>query len=113
MSAILLASAGIPDLYSAIGGWRALAALDERHRHHLVEDPDAADIVLFTECHQLSDDWRLDGIRHSGLATTHCDKVYVYDQRDRPWCAFPGVYASMPQRWFEPRHQVAWSYVPT
>jgi hypothetical protein len=113
VTAVHLASAGIPDLYSAIGGWRYLAGLDERGRHHLVDDPDVADIVLFTECHQLAGDWQLDAIRRSDVVAAHRDKVYVYDQRDRPWCAFPGVYASMPRRWLEPRFQVAWSYVPT
>ncbi|HEY3673394.1 MAG TPA: exostosin family protein [Acidimicrobiia bacterium] len=113
MSAIHLASAGVPELFSANVGWRWLASLDERGRHHLVDDPDAADIVLFTDCHQLGSDWKLDTIRTSAIAREHHEKVYVYDQRDRPWCAFPGVYVSMPEPWFEPRFQSAWSYVPT
>jgi hypothetical protein len=111
MSKVFLASAGVPNAYSSIPSWRRLAAADRRRNHHLVEEPDDADIVLFTECNLLSPDWRLDAIRNTAVAREFRDKVYVYDQRDRPWCAFPGVYVSMPARHLDRRYQVPWGYV--
>jgi hypothetical protein len=112
MSKVFLASAGVPNAYSSIPRWCRLAAADRRLNHQIVDEPGDADIVLFTECNLLSSDWRLDAIRDSTVARVFRHKVYVYDQRDRPWCAFPGVYVSMPARHLDRRYQVPWSYVP-
>jgi hypothetical protein len=112
MSKVFFASAGIPTAYSAIPVWRRLAAADERGNHQVVDELGDADVVLFTECHLLGADWRLDTIRATAVAREFRDKVYVYDQRDRPWCAFPGVYVSMPARFLDRRYQAPWSYVP-
>jgi hypothetical protein len=109
---IYLASAGVPESHSAIRAWQAAAAQDRIQHHVLVDDPDGADMVLFTECHQLGNDWRLSAIRDAPVTRRLRDKVYVYDQRDRPWCALPGAYVSMPARYFERRFQVASAYVP-
>jgi hypothetical protein len=34
----------------------------------------------------------------------------VYNEFDRPWCALPGVYVSMPARHFVAEHQRPWGY---
>jgi exostosin family protein len=36
----------------------------------------------------------------------------VFDELDRPWCRFPGVYVSMPASYFDHRYQRAWAYFP-
>jgi hypothetical protein len=84
----------------------------QRHprRFFGVDDPADADLILFTECHQLASDWRLQAISRSQLAHSYPDRVAVYNQRDRPWCSLPGVYVNMPKRSFRPRWQVAGSY---
>ena len=55
-------------------------------------------------------DWRLGAIRTHELARRYPEKVHVYDERDQPWCAFPGVYVSMPRRHFRSGAQRAWAY---
>jgi hypothetical protein len=87
-----------------------LAELDRIGEHQVTEDPDSADLILFTQCHMLPTDWRLKTIREHPLTKRHWGKVMVYDERDRPWCGFPGVYASMPAPRFDDRYQRAWGF---
>ena len=87
-----------------------LAELDRVGEHHVSEDPDSADLILFTQCHMLPTDWRLKTIREHPLTKRHGGKVMVYDERDRPWCGLPGVYVSMPAPHFDDRYQRAWGF---
>ena len=105
---VYLASAGVPEKWSVIPLWRGFAAADRTGTHTLCDDPEEADVVLFTECHQL--DWRLRGIRESPIRQRYGSKCFVYDERDRPWCALPGVYMSMPKSRFLAKYQRAWGY---
>lgn len=88
-----------------------LAASDRFGKHELTPDPDAADVILFTQCHMI--DWRLSAIREHPLAKRHWQKVMVYDERDRPWRSFPGVYVSTPSSQFDAASQRAWGYART
>lgn len=102
---------GVPAEYSCVPVFsEQLRHQREPGRHHEVEDASAADVVLFTECHLLPEDWRLRRIVSSEVARRHPDKVAVYNERDRPWCRLPGIYVSMPRSGFVPRWQVAGSY---
>jgi exostosin family protein len=105
-----LASEPAQDLPAA--EFEQVAALDRVGKHELTDDPASADVILFTQCHMLPKDWRLHAIRKHPLTSRFPEKVMVYDQRYRPWCAFPGVYTSMPTRQFAPRFQRAWGYWP-
>ena len=89
-----------------------LAARDKVGKHHVTHSPEHADVVLFPQCHMLPHDWRLNRIRRHPVTEAFRDKIMVYDERDRPWCAFPGVYVSMPARYFKEEHQRAWAYFP-
>jgi hypothetical protein len=86
-----------------------LAAKDRFHEHQLVADPRSADVVLFVQCHMV--DWRLRAIRDHPVARDHWRKVMIYDERDRPWRSFPGIYVSAPAPAFDVRSQRAWSYL--
>lgn len=77
---------------------------------HVRADPVDADVILFTQCHMLAGDWRLTRIAKHPLCMQYPEKIYVYDERDRPWLRFPGMYVSMPARQFRRRWQVATSY---
>src|SRR2546423_15223097 len=90
----------------------ALARVDRVGRHELSADAENADLGLFTQCHMLPRDWRLSALRDHPLTRRYRDKVMVFDERDRPWCAFPGVYVSMPRTHFEDRFQRAWGDFP-
>ena len=105
---VFLASAGPPDRASNIRMFERLA--DFSRRHLLVDEPAEADVVLFTECHLVGSDWRLREIRSSNLARRYWDKCYLYDERDRPWCALPGLFVSVPASSHHPEWQVATSY---
>jgi hypothetical protein len=108
---IHLARLGSPDTIDlAVTAMELLAEADRVGRHRLSEDPGAADLIVFPQCHMLPKDWRLSQIRRHALTEQFREKVMVYDERDRPWCAFPGVYVSMPASNFDDRYQRAWSY---
>jgi Exostosin family len=93
----------------AVDELEALAAADRFNVHELVEDPDDADVVLFAQCHMV--DWRLRAIRGHPVSKSNWEKVMVYDERDRPWRSFPGLYVSVPSASFDPRRQRACSYL--
>ena len=102
MRVYLAATGVIERRRSPILAFERLASTDVRGRHGLVDDPEEADLMLFTECHLLGTDWRLTAIRDSDDHRRFPSKTMVYDERDRPWGAFPGVYVSMPKRFFNP-----------
>ena len=101
-----------PNLDGPVGTLEQLNASDQLGEHELVEDPATSDLILFCQCHMLPRDWRLTTIREHPLAKKYRDRVLIYDERDRPWCAFPGIYVSMPARSFDPRFQRSWGYFP-
>lgn len=86
-----------------------LARRDRFRAHELAPDPESADVVLFPQCHMV--DRRLAAIRRHPAARRHHDKVMVYDERDKPWLSYPGVYVSVPRRQFDPLRQRAWGYL--
>ncbi|MCU1458130.1 MAG: hypothetical protein JWL73_2222, partial [Actinomycetia bacterium] len=93
---IHLARTGLPDDRSCVPAFEALASSDARGTHHLVGSPDDADVILFTECH-LVGDWRLRPMLEHPLHRRFPTRCFVYDERDDPWCALPGVYVSAPR----------------
>lgn len=97
----------------AVDNLEDLAAIDRISDHGLTDDPTAADVILFPQCHMV--DWRLEAIRRHRLTQSYPAKVMIYDERDRPWRSFPGIYVSMPRKLLDERLQRAWSYlrVPT
>ena len=99
-----------PWLDVPVGAFTKHAGTDRVGVHHLSDSPEEADIILFTQCHMLPDDWRMTRIRHHPLTRAFPEKVLVYNELDRPWCALPGVYVSMPQRHFVAEHQRPWGY---
>ena len=110
---IFLASIGLPRDRSSIPSFEALAAADRGGRHELVATADEADVVLFTECHLVGTDWTMRVIRTTAEFERHRSKVLVYDERDLPWCSFPGLYVSMPMSRFRTRYQLPWCYYAT
>lgn len=81
----------------------------------MVSNPEAADAVVFSQCHMLPSEWRLEPIRDHPLCVKFRERVMVYDERDVPWCAFPGLYVSMRRSRFNWRAQRPCAYhrVPT
>jgi len=77
--------------------------------HTIWDDPEGSDIILFSECHLIAD-WQLKAIVDSSLVRQCHQRCYVYDERDRPWCALPGVFVSMPKSSFRLEFQRACGY---
>ncbi len=105
-----LATLDDPRLDAPVTAFGLHASTDRVGAHRLTESPALADIIVFTQCHMLSSDWRLETIRRHPLTRAFREKVMVYNECDRPWCAFPGVYVNMPQRRFVAAHQRSWGY---
>lgn len=98
-----------PFVDTAVNHLETLARVDRVGEHELTDDPTVADVILFPQCHMV--DWRLQAIRKHHLTRSFWEKVMIYDERDRTWPSFPGVYVSMPKRRFDCRFQRAWSYM--
>ena len=110
MKVYLAAAVTFDHALTAIPEFTALAERDRFGVHTLTDDPTTADVILFVDAHQHPNDWRLESIRRHPLAARCPDKVCLYDERDRPWCALPGIYVSMPKSAFNPRRQRACAY---
>ena len=73
----------------------ALAHRDRVGRHTLVDDPAAADAIVFVDLHlwDMYDPF-LRALRSHELVRRFPAKVAVYDERDRPVFTLPGAYVS-------------------
>jgi hypothetical protein len=107
---IYLARLEDPYLDQPADMFAAHAANDEFASHRLVDSPEQADAILFTQCHMFPADWRLRVIRAHPLVREFRHKVLLYNELDVPWCGLPGVYVNMPARHFRPGFQRAWGY---
>jgi hypothetical protein len=107
---VWLASIGPDEEVSAVGAFRALAQTAASSRHTLAGSPADADLVLFTDCHLVPHDPGLRAIRSHPLLREFPERSLVYDERDLPWPAWPGVYVSMPRRQLRPEFQEPWAY---
>jgi hypothetical protein len=105
-----LATLNDPYLDQPAAAFAGHASTDRVGAHALTDSPELADIILFTQCHMLLGDWRLRTIRGHPLTRAFPEKVMIYNECDRPWCALPGVYVNMPKGHFVVEHQRPWGY---
>ncbi len=81
----------------------------------VVDDPGAADYIIFLE----SGDYRPRGlwfrnpIRHHPLLRKFPQKCYMWSYEDHPFTYLPGIYASLPREFFDPRLHRAYRYFHT
>ncbi|MEM9882375.1 MAG: exostosin family protein [Planctomycetota bacterium] len=109
MNVYLASVLGAPDDSPVVRAFRDLAARSGERRHLLVDDPEAAGLILIVDLHLLAD-WRAAALGRHPLRRRFPEKVLIYNERDEPWCVWPGLYASMPARCLDPRRQRAWPY---
>ncbi len=109
--AVLVTSA-YPD-EQPISMFREMLPLDRFGAHRVTDDAAAADLILFVENSHYEDDPFFMRLRAHPLVQRYREKVFMYNEHDRPFCALPGVYASMPRRWFDPTRQRAGGYIKT
>lgn len=87
-----------------------LAEMVSLPRHTLAASPTEADVVLFPDCHMFPHDPGLRALRRHPLWREFPDKCLVYDARDLPWLAWPGIYVSMPRHYLRHEFQEPWAY---
>lgn len=107
---VLLATA-YPTPWSYLPQFRRLAEQDRFKVHTLTEDPEEADIILFVDARHEHGDWRFRALRDHPFSRRYPGKCFVYNEMDQPWCCMPGLYVSMPRRWFDRSRMRACSYL--
>jgi len=88
------------------------AAKDRFARHQLVDSAADADAILFTENTHF-EDYLFSSLSEHPLVEAYPEKVFMYNESDKPWSALPGLYCSMPKRFFQPSKQIAFPYLST
>jgi hypothetical protein len=87
------------------------ARLDRFGENVLTASPGEADIILFAESSHYVDDPTFSNVRKHQLVQEFRSKVFIYNEQDLPHDALPGLYVSMPKRWFNGSRQRAFSYL--
>jgi Exostosin family len=80
-------------------------------RHHLTDDANDADAILFVENSRYHEDAFFSRLKNHPLVRQHRERCFMYNEHDRPWCILPGVYCSMPKSQFNHRRQRATRYI--
>jgi hypothetical protein len=80
-------------------------------RHRLTTDVREADAILFIENSRYHEDAFFSRLKRSRLVKQYRERCFMYNEHDRPWCVLPGVYCSMPRKWFSRRRQRATRYI--
>lgn len=79
---------------------RRAAENDRFGIHRTTDDPDTADIILFVEnCDTVTH--YLEALQHP-VYQTYTEKCYLFTRNDFVVPFLPGIYASIPRRWYDP-----------
>lgn len=79
----------------------------------MTDDPERADLILFVENSQYHHDPFFHLLRRHPWVVQYREKCFMYNEHDRPYCPLPGLYCSMPRRYFDRSRQRACDYVYT
>jgi hypothetical protein len=90
--------------------FRSLAAENAAASHSVAGSPAEADVVLLVDCQYVPHDPGLRALRRNPLFRRFREKTLIYDERDVPWPAWPGVFMSMPRNELVPAFQKPWLY---
>ncbi|MBX2823432.1 MAG: glycosyltransferase family 47 protein [Gammaproteobacteria bacterium] len=100
------------DVHNMLDALTVLTKKDVMARHTVCATPEEADIILFVEDAHF-DDYLYKQLRLHPLVKQYPDKVFMYNELDKPWCVLPGLYSSMPRRYFQENRQVAFGFIHT
>ena len=79
---------------------RRSATLDRFGVHTLTDDPAAADVIIFVEnCDTTRHFWEA---RRHPVYRAHRERCFLVSRNDVPIPFLPGIYASIPRRWYDP-----------
>jgi len=91
---------------------QVMAANDKLGNHSLCNSAEEADVIAFIENTHFND-YLYKTLRQHPLVKQYPEKVFMYNESDKPWSALPGLYCSMPRRFFQHSKQVAFPYLVT
>ena len=91
---------------------RKLVKKDVVQSHQVCDSPEDADIILFVENAHF-DDYLFRKLRAHPLVRQYPDKVFMFNEVDKPWAVLPGLYPSMPKRFFQENKQTSFAYFET
>jgi len=116
MASILLLSGadpkapGRPHALDPLGRMCEAAASDRFGVHHVTDDPETADVILFVEnCGTFEHFFR--EVRQHPYYRAYRDKCFVHTRTDYPVPFLPGVYTSLRKRWYDPQRVRAGMYL--
>ncbi len=89
-----------------------LSALDSIGQHELCSSAAEADAIVFVEDTHFNDYFFRTLLEHP-LVSRYPEKVFMYNEADKPWCVLPGLYCCMSNRFFQDNRQVAFPYIKT
>lgn len=105
---LIFATSAYPDA-EPIESFLRLAFHGRRHR--LTANANDADAILFVENSRYHEDAFFSRLKCDALVQKHRERCFMYNEHDRPWCLLPGLYCSMPRRWFDNVRQRATRYI--
>lgn len=91
---------------------RVSASHDNIKSHSVCEDPQLADAIVFVENTQF-DDVMFKTLTSHELVRKYPDKVFMYNEMDRPWDLLPGLYTCVPANTINPVRQQTFPYLST
>jgi len=94
------------DVHTMLDALRVYADSDMVGRFQVCYSAEEADIILFVEDGQF-DDYLYKQLQIHTLVKRFPEKVFMYNEVDKPWCVMPGLYCNMPQRFFQRNRQIA------
>ncbi len=100
------------ETHEILDAFVATAAKDQFGKHTLCDSPEEADVIIFIENTHF-DDYLYKRVREHDLVRRYREKTFMYNEADKPWSALPGLYCSMPRRFFQHSKQIAFPYICT
>lgn len=98
------------DTHTGLDALLGVAPIDRVGTHELCADATLADAILFVENTQFEDLFFKQLLQHP-LVKEFPDKVYMYNEMDRPWDVLPGLYCCLTQRHHDPARHRPFAYL--
>lgn len=96
--------------HSCLDRFREYAQLSALTNHSVCDEPAEADAILFVENTQFDDLLFKTLLKHP-LVSQFADKVFMYNEVDRPWDTLPGLYCCMTTNNVDANRHRAFAYL--
>lgn len=100
------------DTHTCLDSLRDYALLTSSENHSVCSDPSVADAIVFVENTQFDDLLFKTLLKHP-LLEKYKDKVFMYNEVDRPWDVLPGLYCCMTTNNVNTNRHRAFAYLHT